>query len=384
MNIHPNARLTPHGRTLMVSRILDEGWRVADAAAAAGLSERRAYEGLRRFRAGGARPPGPELDARRLAPCRAGRKSRPNRALAAPAADRRGHRRQARACRARPSAASCAGSGSAVWPRSTPSRRSSATERERPGELIHIDTKKLGRIEASATASPANRRRPQPRRRLGRRACLRRRRLAPGLQRDPARRAQDSAMPSSSRALAWFVGHGVTVERVMTDNGSAYRSHALPPGPAAARPAPHPHPALHAAHQRQGRALHPDQPARMGLRPTPISLPPSATRAMQPWITAYNHTRPHSALGGQPPINRLDNVLGFAARPASAGCKCPPDSWSARFRPGSRVPSWAPRSCASADTPCSPAKAETAAYPRSMPIRHAVMIACWAISPARS
>ena len=67
MNIRPNARLTPHGRTLMISRILDEGWRVADAAAAAGLLERRAYEGLRRFRAGGARPPGPALDARRLA-----------------------------------------------------------------------------------------------------------------------------------------------------------------------------------------------------------------------------------------------------------------------------------------------------------------------------
>ena len=77
MNIHPNARLTPHGRTLTISRILDEGWRVADAAAAAGLSERRAYEGLRRFQAGGARPPGPALDARRLAPCRAGQKESP-------------------------------------------------------------------------------------------------------------------------------------------------------------------------------------------------------------------------------------------------------------------------------------------------------------------
>ena len=53
MNIHKNARLTPQGRLLMVRRIEEEGWKVADAAAAAGLSVRRAFEGLRRYRAGG-------------------------------------------------------------------------------------------------------------------------------------------------------------------------------------------------------------------------------------------------------------------------------------------------------------------------------------------
>ena len=35
------------------------------------------------------------------------------------------------------------------------------------------------------------------------------------------------------------------------------------------------------------------------------------TQAMQPWMTSYNHSRPHSALGGQPPVSRLSNVLGF-------------------------------------------------------------------------
>lgn len=54
MNIHKNACLTPQGRLLMVQRIETEGWRVADAAAAAGLSVRRAFEWLRRYRAGGA------------------------------------------------------------------------------------------------------------------------------------------------------------------------------------------------------------------------------------------------------------------------------------------------------------------------------------------
>ena len=53
MNLHKNARLTPQGRGLLVQRIRIEGWRVADAAAAAGLSERQAFRWLARHPAGG-------------------------------------------------------------------------------------------------------------------------------------------------------------------------------------------------------------------------------------------------------------------------------------------------------------------------------------------
>ena len=97
----------------------------------------------------------------------------------------------------------------------------------------------------------------------------------------------------------------------MTDNGSAYRSHALAPRLRRARAAPHAHPALHAADQRQGRALHPDQPARMGLLRA-FATSPERTAAMHPWLDHYNRHRPHSALGGQPPSTRLtkDNLLG--------------------------------------------------------------------------
>jgi hypothetical protein len=66
VNIHRNARLRPQARALLVSLILDEGWRVADAAAAAGLSERRAHVWLGRFRAGGE----PALNERSSAPAR--------------------------------------------------------------------------------------------------------------------------------------------------------------------------------------------------------------------------------------------------------------------------------------------------------------------------
>ena len=55
MNAHKNARMTVHGRALLVNRITVEGWRVADAAAAARVSVRTAYKWLARFRAGGER-----------------------------------------------------------------------------------------------------------------------------------------------------------------------------------------------------------------------------------------------------------------------------------------------------------------------------------------
>src|SRR5262245_7027617 len=55
MNAHKNARLTVHGRVLLVRRVVDEGWRVAVAAQAAGCSERTGYKWLARCRAGGER-----------------------------------------------------------------------------------------------------------------------------------------------------------------------------------------------------------------------------------------------------------------------------------------------------------------------------------------
>src|SRR6516162_4878193 len=53
MNIHKNARLTPQGRVLLVRRITEEGWRIVDAASAAGISVRQSYRWLARYRSGG-------------------------------------------------------------------------------------------------------------------------------------------------------------------------------------------------------------------------------------------------------------------------------------------------------------------------------------------
>ena len=114
MNVHENARMTMHGRLLVVMRVRQAGWRVGDAAAAAGISKRTAYKGLARYRAGGERA----LHDRSSAPARC-----PRRLAAEVVAAIERLRRQrwsgpriarARACRSRPWAPSCAGSGSAA------------------------------------------------------------------------------------------------------------------------------------------------------------------------------------------------------------------------------------------------------------------------------
>ena len=55
MNVHKNARMTVHGRLLLVARVREDGWRVEAAALAAGISVRSAYKWLARHRAGGER-----------------------------------------------------------------------------------------------------------------------------------------------------------------------------------------------------------------------------------------------------------------------------------------------------------------------------------------
>jgi transposase-like protein len=61
MNMHKNARLTPQGRRLLVQRVTEQGWTVAVAASAAGLSQRQAYRWLARYGAGGTAVEAPSL-----------------------------------------------------------------------------------------------------------------------------------------------------------------------------------------------------------------------------------------------------------------------------------------------------------------------------------
>ncbi|PIH20843.1 IS481 family transposase, partial [Staphylococcus epidermidis] len=111
------------------------------------------------------------------------------------------------------------------------------------------------------------------------------------------------------RALAWLQRLGITVERVMTDNASAYRSRRFAA-------------ALSRAGLRHVRTR-PYTPRTNGkaerfiqtslrewayARPYPCS--DERTRAIQPWTEAYNLSRPHSGIGGITPWQRVNNLLG--------------------------------------------------------------------------
>ena len=304
MNMHKNARLTPQGRLLLVQRVTDQGWTVRSAADAAGLSERQAYRWLARYRAGGTEA----LFDRSSAPQRC-----PHKVPAERVAEIEGWRRQRLSGPEIARQLGMAGSTiggilrqlglgklAALEPRPPVVRY----QRERPGELIHIDTKKLGRIAAVGHRITGDRR--DSTRGAGWEAvhvCID----------DASRLAYSEVLPDErkasavaflERAVGWFEGHGVTVERVMTDNGSAYRSH-------------------HWRHACGGLALRhlrtrPYTPRTNGkaerfiqtsLREwayaRPFATSQARTAALRSWLDHYNTARPHAALAHQPPATRL-------------------------------------------------------------------------------
>ena len=310
MNVHKHARMTVHGRALLMSRILDQRWCVADAAKAAGVSERTAYKWLARYRAGGAAA----LHDRKPTPGRS-----PHRIPAETVAEiERLRRRRLSGPEIARSLAIARSTIGAILRRLRLGRLSALDEkpapiryqRERPGELIHIDAKKLGKIDGVGHRITGDRTRRA--RKIGWEH------LHVAVD-DASRLAYTEILPDErqasacvflTRALAFFQAHGVKVERVMTDNGSAYRSHLFKAQLAAAgckhiRTRPY-------TPRTNGKA---ERFIQTSLREwayrNAYQTSAERTQAMLPWINAYNHTRPHSALRGSPPVSRLNNALGF-------------------------------------------------------------------------
>jgi transposase InsO family protein len=297
MNTHQHARMTVHGRALLVNRILLAHWRVEAAAEAAGISERTAYKWLARFRAGGERM----LHDRSSAPARPRRRITPAVRAEIEALRRMRLTGQAIADRL-------------ALPRSTIGTalrklglgRLSALEvkppiiryqREKPGELVHIDTKKLGRIEGVGHRITGNRR-------DGRGKGWEALHVAVD---DASRLAYTAVLPDETQhsavrfmkdALMFFARHGVSVERVMSDNGSAYRSHAFRDLLARAglrhvRTRPY-------TPRTNGKAERFIQTSlREWIYAEPYLSSDQRTKAMLPWIDGYNTTRAHSALNRQ-------------------------------------------------------------------------------------
>ena len=222
MRLHANARLSPTARRLLVDRVLSGRWTISAAAAGGGVSERTARKWLARWRAEG--EPGCWIAPRRrrhVANRTDEQTVAGDRRVAPVAVHRSGDRRAARTGRSRRSRRSCKRIGMGKLGRLglEPAER---YERDRPGELIHIDVKKLGRIQrrrranasrgrARTTPRPgtdARRRAPQQRR-LGLRA-RRDRRLRPAwptpkcspTRRPPPRSRSCAARSRSSPATA--------------------------------------------------------------------------------------------------------------------------------------------------------------------------------------
>jgi transposase InsO family protein len=310
MNAHKNARLTEYGRSLLVHRVCDQGWGVAKAAQAAGIANRTAYKWLARFRVGGATA----LQNRKATPAHSPRRLP---ALTVARILELRHQRLpgpqiARLTGLPPSTVGLVlrrhglGRLSTLEPKPPVIRY----ERERPGELLHLDTKKLGRIARPSHRFTGNRR--DSARGIGWEH------LHVAVD-DASRLAYTEILPTErqkdctaflQRALAWFGDHGVIVERVMTDNGSAYRSQLFRKA-LADRDIAHKRtkPYTPRTNGKAERFIQTSLREWAYLQSYQTSV--ERTLAMQPWINSYNRTRPHSALGGHPPISKLSNLLGF-------------------------------------------------------------------------
>jgi transposase InsO family protein len=299
--------------------VLVEGWTLAQAADAAGCSERTVSKWLRRYREGDS-----EL---------VDRSSRPRRSPSRLEAERVQAIESLR--RLRMTAAEIAEilhlplSTVSLWlkriglgkrSRLTPPEPPNRYERRHPGELVHVDIKKLGRISARGAGH----------RLLGHRGSQYSRRIHGHPTRftgyefvhvmvdDHSRLAYaevldnltaSSAVAFIRRAVAWFAERGVRVRAVMSDNGSAYIAHEY-------------RRCLEELGLRHLR-IKPRRPRTNGKAERFIQTllnewaytrlygsSEERTQALAPYLRRYNFTRPHGSLGNQPPASRLNNLVG--------------------------------------------------------------------------
>lgn len=302
MRLHGNARLTPFQRALLCERVRVEGWTVSEAAEAAGCSERTAYRWLARHDAGESM-----LD-RSSAPLR-----RPTRTPSSVEAEIERLRRlrftstRIAATLELPTSTVCAVLArlglNRIWklgPPEPPNRYC----RRHAGELVHVDVKKLGRFDRPGHRVTGDR---EVRNRgagwefvhIAVDDCTRVAYVEVlGDERGP------TTVGFYQRAIAWFARHGVTVERIMSDNGPNYRSKIV---------------AAFCA-QREIRQVftRPYRPRTNGkaerfiqtmLREWAYAAAyTSSTQrrsALPSWIDYYNHQRPHGALSHKTPASRL-------------------------------------------------------------------------------
>ena len=232
MNMHKNARLTPKGRELLIER-LERGEHPADVAGAMGVSLRTVYTWKRRFCEEGLAG----LCDRSSRPHRSPAQTSPSREAQVTALRRQ---KQTYDLIADKSGLSRATVGRILvrhrlnrWRDLEPAEPVIRYEREKPGELLHMDIKKLGKFSRTGHRITGNRAGQSNQRQNG---------TAPGWEfvhvaiDDHSRIAFSQVLVSERKecaiaflkaAVAWYQGLGIKIDRLMTDNGSCYRSKAF-------------------------------------------------------------------------------------------------------------------------------------------------------------
>ena len=315
---HRKAKLTPLGRLLLVERIERLGWPVQAAAESMGVSVATAYKWRRRFLAEG--PAG--LEDRTSRPRRSPHQASPERVgrvLAVRAERRWGPHRIGHALGlARSSVyailrrAGCSRLGDT----DRPTRRVVRYQRERPGELLHIDVKQLARIPDGGGHRMLGRqagRANQARR--GRRtdylhAAVDDRTRVAYVEVHPDERA-DTCAGFLARSAAFFARRGVRIEQVMTDRAFAYCRSAAFKAALAQLGARHlviaPYrPQLNGKVERFNRTLLEEWAYQRLYRSNSERL-----ASLAGWVDTYNRRRHHTALGGATPMDvLLNNVHG--------------------------------------------------------------------------
>ena len=319
---HRNARLTVRGRQLLVERVCDQGWAVAHAAKAQGVSRQCAHRWINRFREEG------EAGLR-------DRSSRPHHRpsqtpveveeaiVAMRREQRRGQdwigpelgvpaRTVARVLRRHgvPYLRECDPlTGEMIRASKTTAVR---YERDRPGELVHVDVKKIGKIPDGGGWKAHGRQ-------MGSTSAKRRARIGydyvHSMVDDHSRLAYSEILPDEKgptcaafmlRAAEYFAAHGITgIERVLTDNHWSYRRSTDVRDAIAALGAKHrfikPHcPWQNGKVERFNRTLQVEWAYRQVFLTNA-----DRSAALAPWLELYNTRRRHTALGGQPPTSRL-------------------------------------------------------------------------------
>lgn len=313
MSQHPYARLTPRGRQRLVERI-EAGEAVGEAARQMGVSRQTASKWVARARRG------EPLSDRPSRPARLGRLTAPE--------------DEARVVEARTSlplaphalsavtgvpARTCARIVARAGPprladvdrvTGEPRRRGPVTrvryERERPGEPLHVDVKKVARIPDGGGWRARGASELDHGRTSAGTACLH------AAVDDRSRAAYAELLPDErketcvalmGRCLGFFEGMGVAAERVMTDNGPAYHSRPFNEFLSSG-----------GVRHKYTRPYSPWQNGKVERMNQTLAREWQYVRALEAFIDHYNWERPHSACGGLPPMSRIVGVNNVMAR----------------------------------------------------------------------